>query len=271
MLPRVDRAEIIKALEREQRDALELWRSLRDEEWRAASLCKGWTVKDVAEHVVAAERNEFPASIRRALDGDASAPPGFVLERANDAHVSRLRARPVAELLADAEGAIADTRRMLDGLSHEDFRRPAWNPITPIDIAFYARGRIWEWWTHNQDVRVPLRRPGGREPDRTRPVVEVVRDGIPGVFLSERSRGVHTSYAFRVGDVAFTIRIDDGRITVEDAFDRRAKTRVAADPATFILVGTRRVPQWRAVLSGKFRPSGNPLNGLKFLSYFRAP
>lgn len=267
----VNPAGIAAAVEREQRDALELWRSLADREWAARSLCSGWTVKDVAEHVVSAERGEFHRSIARALDGQADPPDGFDLARANEDNVTRLRARPVAELLTEAEAVIARTRELLAGLSEADLQRPAWNPIRPQTIGFYARGRVWEWWTHNQDVRIPLRRDGAREPGRVRWVVEVIRDGIPGVFIPERARGVHTSYAFRVGDVEFTIRIDDGTIRVDDAFDPKARVRITADPAAFALVGARRMSQMRAVLTGKFKPSGNPVQGLKFLKYFREP
>lgn len=264
-------SEVVAALAREQRDEIALWRSLEPREWSRPSLCAGWSVKDVIAHTIFGETELFHPHLQRAVAGDASAPEGLDLARLNQEQVESARGRSPQELLDEAERAVARTHEILEELSPADFDRPAWNPITPGTAGFYIKGRIWEWWTHGQDVRIPLHRPGGRDADRTRPVVEVVRDGITGVFLPERSRGVHVSYAFQVGDTGFTVRIDDGACRVDEGFDPKATARVWADPATFVLVGVRRVPQWKAVLTGKFRPSGNPIAGLKFLSYFRAP
>lgn len=252
-------------------DALALWRSLRPEEWRARSLCKGWSVKDVVEHQVWSEERDFQDIVRRVLAGESGARLGFDLVRTNDEDIARGRGRSVEDLLGAADEAVRRTGAALDSIGPDDWSRPAWNPIKPDTLAFYVKGRIWEWWTHNQDVRVPLKRPGGREPARVKPVLEVVRDGIDAVFIPERARGVHTSYSFDAGEVKFTIRIEDGKIAVEDGFDRTARVRVKADPAAFVLVGVRRMSQMRAVLTGKFRPSGNPIEGLKFLKYFREP
>lgn len=264
------RPEVAAALEREQRDALTLWRSLGASDWTRPSLCKGWTVKDVAVHCVRGETEIFRPMLRRALAGDATAPAGFDLVAINDRQIADGRAVPPAQLIDEADAAIEETQRMLKEMSDEEWVAPSWNPIAPGTAGFYVKGRIWEWWTHNQDVRIPLKRPGGRGPERTTPVVEVVRDGIPGVFLPGKARDVHVSYAFQVGPTGFTIRIDDGAIAIDPVFDPKATSRVKADPATFVLVGTRRISQAKAVLTGKFRPAGNPVAGLKFLSYFRA-
>lgn len=264
------RTEVAAALEREQRDALALWRSLDATDWNRPSLCEGWTVKDVVVHCLRGETEVFRPNLLRAIGGDPSGPDGFALEAMNDQQIAAGRAIPPAQLLDEAEAAIVATQQMLASMTDAQWELPAWNPITPGTAGFYVKGRIWEWWTHNQDVRIPLKRPGGREPERTTPVVEVVRDGIPGVFLPEKAKGVHVSYAFQIGAIGFTIRIDDGAIAIDDAFDPKATSRVKADPATFALVGTRRISQAKAVLTGKFRPSGNPIAGLKFLSYFRS-
>lgn len=265
------RTQVAAALEREQRDALALWRSLDAADWARPSLCEGWTVKDVFVHCLRGETIVFHPNLKRAIAGDPSPPTGeFSLEQMNDQQIAAGRAIPPSQLLDEADAAITETQQILAQMSDQQWQMPAWNPITPGTAGFYVKGRIWEWWTHNQDVRIPLKRPGGREPERTTPVVEVVRDGIPGVFLPERAKGVHVSYAFQVGPTGFTIRIDDGAIAIDQAFDPKATSRVKADPATFVLVGTRRISQVKAVLSGKFRPSGNPIAGLKFLSYFRA-
>jgi uncharacterized protein (TIGR03083 family) len=263
---------IREALEREQRDFLALFASMTDDEWAGRSLCRGWTAKDVLVHTVIGERELFHPNLRRALEGDASPLPAFDLAQTNEAQIAAHGSRPIADLLAEASVTVDETGEILAHLTPHDFERPAWNPITPGTLGFYVKGRIWEWWTHGQDVRVPLRRLGGsRVPERTRPVIEVIRDGITGVFLTEKAKGVHVAYSFQVGELSFTVRIDDGACRVSEGFDPRAATRIKAEPATFCLVSTRRIPQWKAVLTGKFKASGNLVAGMKFLSYFAAP
>lgn len=247
-----------------------LWKSLDPADWTRPSLCEGWTVKDVAVHCIRGETEIFQPMLRRSMAGDTTPPADFDLEGINDRQIADGRVVPPAQLIDEAEAAIDGTQKMLAEMSDAQWDAPSWNPITPGTAGFYVKGRIWEWWTHGQDVRIPLKRPGGREPERTTPVVEVVRDGITGVFLPEKAKGVHVSYGFQIGPTGFTIRIDDGSIAIDKTFDPKATSRVKADPATFVLVGTRRISQARAVLTGKFRPSGNPMAGLKFLSYFRS-
>lgn len=267
----MNRADVLAALKREQRDALDLWRSLTASEWTRPSLCKGWTVRDVVIHCVKGESDLFQPNVKRAIAGDASAPAGFRLGVTNEEQIEQHRAVSPATLIEEAGRAIEASNAMLAAITDRQWELPSWNPITPGTVGFYVKGRIWEWWTHGQDIRIPLHRPGGREDVRTTPVIEVIRDGITGVFEPERAKGVHVSYGFQIGPTGFTVRIDDGTCRVDPVFDPKATSRVKADPATFALVGTRRIPQMRAVLTRKFKPSGNPIAGMKFLSYFRAP
>lgn len=267
-----DKEQVLAALELEQRDAIALWRSLSAPEWNRPSLCKGWTVKDVVDHTVAGEAEVFQPHLLRALDGRAAeAPIGFNLMDANEQQIARYRAKPASDLVEEAERVVAETSRLLRSMTDEQWNASSWNPISPGTVGFYVKGRIWEWWTHGQDIRIPLKRPSVSDAGRMKPIVEVVRDGITGVFQPDAAKGVHVSYGFRVGETAFTVRIDDGTCRVDNEFDPKATSRVTADPATFVLVGTGRIPQIKAVLTRKFKPSGNPIVGLRFLKYFAQP
>ncbi|SOD95412.1 TIGR03083 family protein [Blastococcus haudaquaticus] len=122
----------------EREDLLELLERLTDEQWRAPSLCAGWTVRDVVAHVLSYEdlgpralaarfaRGRFLVGRTNAvgLADDAGRTPAELVERLRQ-HLTP------AGLTAGMGGAIALT----DGLIHQqDIRRPLGLPrAVPAD------------------------------------------------------------------------------------------------------------------------------------------
>jgi uncharacterized protein (TIGR03083 family) len=117
---RQERAELVHHLEQ-----------LDDKDWNTLSLCPGWTVRDVAAHVISS----------------AQATPGNVLsamvrgrgnfDRAIYLEAKRLSARPPTEILADFH--------RLDGSRHHPVGTTALEPL--IDVL-----------VHTQDILLPLGR-----------------------------------------------------------------------------------------------------------------
>ena len=125
----------VMALARAEReDLLDLLVTLTPEQWRAPSLCEGWTVQDVVAHVLSYEElgpRQVAARFARGL---------FVFSRVNAVGLREYRSRTPAELVdllrrhltptgltAGLGGAIALT----DGLvHHQDIRRPLRLPRT---------------------------------------------------------------------------------------------------------------------------------------------
>lgn len=116
----------------EREDLLDLLEGLAPDEWRAPSLCAGWTVHDVVAHVLSYEElgpRELAARFARGL---------FLVDRVNAVGLGEYAARTPAELVqllrahltpsgltAGMGGAIALT----DGLVHQqDIRRPLGRP-----------------------------------------------------------------------------------------------------------------------------------------------
>jgi uncharacterized protein (TIGR03083 family) len=122
----------------EREDLLELVEGLAPEEWRAPSLCAGWTVHDVVAHVLSYDElgpRQLASRFARGL---------FLVDRVNAVGLSEYADRTPAQLVellrahltpagltAGMGGAIALT----DGLIHQqDIRRPLGRPRTiPAD------------------------------------------------------------------------------------------------------------------------------------------
>ena len=117
----------------EQRRALAmLLRDLSDEEWAVPSLCEGWTVRDVAAHVMRSA-TVTPVEMAVALVRFRGRYNTLVAEDA-----LRAARRPVAELVAEFERH--------DGSRRHPFGTSVTDPLLDVLV-------------HSQDIAVPLGRP----------------------------------------------------------------------------------------------------------------
>jgi uncharacterized protein (TIGR03085 family) len=114
--------EYLRLFVQERLDLCALLSGLNDDEWRAATLDEGWTVEDLAAHIVVRER--YPLDLTRDL---IFRRPGEI-----EALMEREKARGHAALLASL--------RTMPTLF---FRLPG-----PV-----ARGNLGEAYIHNEDAR----------------------------------------------------------------------------------------------------------------------
>ncbi len=143
----------------------ELCGELDDAQWATPSLCPGWTVQDVVAHL---------AGIEHALSGwapSAEHPPPF---DTIGPYMQAARGWSGAQLLEDLRAVLAARRTELAAMSDGDFDAPAW---TPVGVATYGRFmavRTFDFWVHEQDMRVPL----GKAGHLTGPAAELSLDEV---------------------------------------------------------------------------------------------
>jgi uncharacterized protein (TIGR03083 family) len=117
--------------------------------WVSPSLCPGWSCKDALLHLTTAE-------IGFADWDDLSKPP---IERIRAA-MGELRGRSGADVL-DAFARITERRgQQLQAMSEDDLDRSSWTAAGPGSYRRYMEIRVFDHWAHEQDIRVPLGRPG---------------------------------------------------------------------------------------------------------------
>jgi uncharacterized protein (TIGR03083 family) len=130
----VTRPDLMALAEAERTDLLTLLRTLTEPQWSARSLCRQWTVRDVALHLVSYEKLSRPTLVGVFLRG------GLRVSRVNDVALRRYRnheADGILELLARNLWPVGLTSGFRGGIAltdgtihHQDIRRALGLPRT---------------------------------------------------------------------------------------------------------------------------------------------
>jgi uncharacterized protein (TIGR03083 family) len=144
----MDRDELWRAVDAERASLADLLDSLGEREWEVRSLCAGWRVRDVAEHLTLAQIRPLPAAVA------AVRARGNFDRMVHDSAVRQARRLPAFQY-APRLRAMAGSRRKAPGVSHLE-------PL--IDIL-----------VHGQDIAIPL--------GRSRPMPVAAADRVwPSLF-----------------------------------------------------------------------------------------
>ncbi len=165
---------------------LDLLRGLSDEEWRLPTICAGWSVKDVAQHILADDMG----NLSRRRDGYRISPDLNGLEEViafvndwNEVWVRatrRLSPRLLCDLLAITGPQVHEYYASLDltamgsgvGWSGHD-TDPVW-----LDVA----REYTEYWLHQQHIRDAMQKPGLKESSFFAPLLAAFMHGVPHAY-----------------------------------------------------------------------------------------
>jgi uncharacterized protein (TIGR03083 family) len=173
----------------ERASLLELLSSLSAGQWQAPTVCPGWSVKDVALHLLGGDID----LLSRRRDGAAPAdPPGkpggfqelvVSLDRLNQTWVEatrRISPRLLGELLAVTGEA---TRRYLTSLELLAVEESvSWIRPEPVPNWLDVARQYTERWTHHQQIRDAVGVPGLKEPAFLAPVLATFVHALPRAF-----------------------------------------------------------------------------------------
>jgi uncharacterized protein (TIGR03083 family) len=235
---------------------------LLDETWRAiAALCEGlteaelltptdcpgWSVKDILSHILGTER-----TLRGETAPDVDAGGDHVkndLGRFNEQWVESLRSSPGAEVLAEFRDVTAAQTRARRRLGAAEMDEVVFTPFGEMPLASWLDIRLFDCFSHEQDIRHALGRPGNLDggaaaralhrgvaalpravgraargmPDGTR--AQVVVEGDLGGSWEVEVTGGRGAMAEAAGSVDASLRAD------LDTFLRLLWGRVAVDHA----------------------------------------
>lgn len=197
MVPSVSEYDDVVAAWAQATQALvDLGRRCSDDDFTQATECPGWTVKDQLSHVVGVERwmqgepephhevpdlphvhGELGRRVEVAVDLRRGVPGPQVVDELETVRAARLEAlhRPDVDPRAPTVSPLGSTMALVDVL----------------------RMRTFDVWTHEQDVRRALDRPGDLDSAAAAVAVEWIRRGLPRV-------------------VARGARVEPGRVVVLD-------------------------------------------------------
>lgn len=233
---------------------VEITSNLTEDEWNTQSLCPDWTVHGVVAHIAAIESvllGWFPAS-------DEDPPPfdkaGEFMKASADMSGPDLHTK-LTEI-------VAARKAELSALTDEQYDTPS---LTPVGLQTYGRFmaiRVFDIWIHEQDVRVPLGKPGNSDG----PVAEQAFEEIEGSigYIAGKKIGLEDgqSICFELtGPVEKKIYVAvDGRAKVVDAVDDPTATLVA-DSLTFSLLACGRIDPQEPIESGDIGWEGDATLG----------
>lgn len=153
-----DLAGLVAAYQQTTQAIIDLGRSCSDADFDLPTACPGWTVKDQISHVVGLESWLHTGEVPRVDLPDydhVRHEAGKFIERSVELRRGMLGAKVVNEL----ETVVAHRVEQFSapGMTLETVVRGAWGPAPAGEN---LRTRILDIWTHEQDIRQALRRPG---------------------------------------------------------------------------------------------------------------
>jgi uncharacterized protein (TIGR03083 family) len=209
MLPR---DEVTEGIGRELKDFAALVRSLDTDGWARPSRCEGWTVADVAGHLVGA----FDDITSGRVEGQGTA-------EVSERQAAERRGRTTAEVADECDEVRTRTAKML-----ASFDDAIWNAAAGGGEYDMTVGQAMEamWcgtYVHADDIRAAVGRPSERGPG-LRAAVHYVADA-----LSTRKWGPALLALDGLDDVL-----------VGEANAATSARRITGDPLAFLLVATGR-------------------------------
>jgi len=200
-------------------------RDLPEDAWQRPSRCEGWTVQDVATHLVST--NGFWAlSIQAGLGGEptrflATFDPVATPAQLVDREAGTAVADTLEQLAASTDGLAA----VIDGLTDADWDALAESPPGHVPIRVLADHALWDCWVHERDILLPLGLPATVEDDE---VLTCLRYGAGLGRALEVCSGTAAP-----GAVALEVHEPDARIVVEVKDDVvRVHDRLAVPPSS---------------------------------------
>ncbi|MGA1073756.1 MAG: maleylpyruvate isomerase family mycothiol-dependent enzyme [Ilumatobacteraceae bacterium] len=218
--------------------------------WATQSLCPAWTVRGVVEHLGGIEHmlaGRSTDSFAEALPfGEAGAWVAGTADLDDAPFLARYRAT-ITQRLAD-----------FDAMPSGDLDVPCATPVGPGTYGRFMEIRVFDFWVHEQDVRVPLGRPGHEGGPAAEMAIDEVHRSLPYIVGKKIGLPAGMSVTFELhGPVERTMHVVvDGRARLADEAPA-ADVTVRADSTTFVLLACGRIDPQGAIDAGRIAWSGS--------------
>ncbi len=223
---------------------------LTAEQWQSPSLCPGWAVRDVLVHL---------ASIEHMLSGE---PPGAMAEsipfgKAGD-WKRGAEALDDGALLDRYRGLIADRRAELAGVTETDLSAESLTPIGPGTYGRFLTIRVFDFWVHEQDIRVPLGLRGHEEGPAAEAAIDEIQRSLP--YIIGKKTGLPDGKSITIeldGPVRRDIHVAvSGRAGLVDSLPA-PDVVLRADSTTFALLACGRIDPQVPIDEGRISWTGD--------------
>jgi len=242
-------------------------RDLDDSQWALPTDCPGWSVQDQLSHLIGVERtllgdpapepvNQVPPYVKNAIG------------EMNEAWIEARRQRPGSEVLAEFVDVTDRRLAALRGFPPEKFDEVGWSPIGQVPYRDFMGTRLLDSWTHEQDIRRALDRPGGRNGAGETHIVTQCAGAMSFVVGKKVAPPDGTTVLFEVGgDLGrrVPVVVEGGRASVRPELPSPPTVTLAMDQETFWRLGFGRVSPADVLASGEASISGDAALGQQVL------
>jgi uncharacterized protein (TIGR03083 family) len=214
--------------------------SLSEDEWKRPTGCPGWTVQDNLAHLIDYEARALGRAGPDHTPADVSHTKNAMGE-SNEVGVDYRRSKPGREVLEEFVEVTAARLAQLHELTAHDLTREIVTPAGPGTVADMLRLRVMDSWSHEQDMRRALGRPGNVEGAAAEEAVGFFAAFLPIVVGKRAGASNGATVAIAVGSCyQSVIEVIDGRASVVDHEPTEPTVSLNMPPTTFAaLVGGR--------------------------------
>ena len=228
----------------------ELVAPLVEGEWNRPTECPGWSVRDVVSHLIAMELeilgdprpiHTLPRDLRHVVDE---------FSRYCEVPVDKRRCHTAPEMTAELEYTIIRRSRALrDNTRYAPMDEIRW-PMGPYsrDVPYHQllRTRVFDVWTHEQDLRRALRTPGDLDTAAAAITRDYLVEMLPKAVAKLAGAPAGTEVVFDVSgaqEFMRTVRVDgSGRGSVDEQVPLAPAVRLTTDWETFARLACGRIP-----------------------------
>lgn len=200
-----------------------------ESQWRAPSRCEGWSTRDVVSHLVGTNRF-WAASMSSGLAGS----PTRILAAFDPvatpaAMVDASRAMAPIDVLAAYCASLDQLAAVLTDVPADAWSRPAESPVGHVELRAVALHALWDAWTHERDILLPLGLDPTADDDEIRASLIYAAAISPTLLATQGST--------RTGRLAVDGTTPDVSLVVDVGPTVTVRDRGSADPADAELRG----------------------------------
>lgn len=210
----------------------DLLASLSPDEWKRPTGCPGWSVQDNVAHLVDYESRALGWPAPEHAPADMSHTKNKLGE-SNEVGVDARRRLDGEHVLAEYREVTAARLEQLRALTADDLAREVTTPAGPGTIADMLTLRVMDTWSHEQDIRRAVGRPGHDSGPVVDEAVRYFARFLPFLVAKRAGAPDGATVVFDLPPVGrFAVAIDGGRGAPVDAASVTDPTVTLAMPAT---------------------------------------